>query len=299
VNLQFALGKAFEGQEDFDAAFHHYSTGNKLQRSMLDYSDAEREVTAQHIMTVFDRELLDQSTDTGCQSDAPIFVLGMPRSGTTLTEQILASHSAVEAGGELKTLRSLASGVGFPMAFLATDSVDLKAAGEAYLAATGLSDKGRFTDKMPENYLLIGLIRLILPNARIINCRRTPADTCISCYCIKFGAGSILYSYDLQEIGLEYRRYQRVMEHWEDVMPGAIYNLNYEDLINDQEGETRRLLDYCDLPFESACLQFSKTKRIVDTASASQVRKGLYRTSAGRWKQYEKHIEPLLAVLDE
>jgi tetratricopeptide (TPR) repeat protein len=298
VNLHFALGKVFDGQQEFDTAFHHFSTGNRLQRSVLDYSDAEREVTAQHIMTVIDRELLGQSAGEGCPSDAPIFVLGMPRSGTTLTEQILASHSAVEAGGELKMLRILATSIDFPMIFLHPDSVDLRAAGEAYLAATGLSQNGRFTDKMPENYLLIGLIRLILPEARIINCRRTAADTCLSCYCINFGKGNLLYSYDLEELGMEYQRYQRVMAHWENMMPGTIYNLDYENLIDDQEGETRRLLDYCGLPFEEACLQFSKTKRIVDTASASQVRKDLYSTSAGRWKQYETHLEPLLTVLD-
>lgn len=297
INLQFALAKALEDQKDFDAAFRHLNAGNQLQRSLLTYDDAERDATVRQIMAVFDRKLLAQNAGGGCPSDAPIFVLGMPRSGTTLIEQILASHSAVEAGGELSTLRGLAAGSGFPEAFAHADPGDLRAAGETYLAETGLSQSKRFTDKLPENFLRIGLIRLILPQARIIHCRRDPVDTCLSCFCQKFGEGSQPFSYDLRELGLEYRRYERVMEHWEKVAPGTVYEVRYEDLIDDQEGETRRLLAYCDLPFEDACLRFFETTRIVETASASQVRQRLYRSAAGRWKRYEAHLEPLLAVL--
>jgi tetratricopeptide (TPR) repeat protein len=299
VNIHFALAKALESQQDFDTAFDHFNAANRLRRSIINYDDGDRESTVRRIMSVFDRELLQRAVDSGNESDAPIFILGMPRSGTTLVEQILASHSEVEAGGELDTLYQIATSTGYPEAFSQMPLEELRSIGASYILNCGFSATRHFTDKMPENFLYIGLIKLILPRAKIIHCRRTPADTCLSCYSQKFGSGNLLYSYDLQELGLEYRRYQRIMAHWEKVMPGTTYNLDYEDLINDQEGETRRMLDYCGLPFEEACLQFSKTKRIVDTASASQVRKGLYSTSVGRWKQYEKYLEPLLAVLDE
>jgi Flp pilus assembly protein TadD len=297
INLHFALGKALETQKDFDAAFHHWSAGGRLQRSILKYDDAVREAAAQRIMAVFNRQFLERNAGGGCPSSAPIFVLGMPRSGTTLIEQILASPSAVEAGGELGTLQRLAAGSGFPDAFADADPEGLRALGEAYIAETGLSLSERFTDKLPENFLRIGLIHLILPNARIVHCRRDPVDTCLSCYCQKFRGVSQPYSYDLHELGLEYRRYERLMEHWGKMSPGTVHEIRYEELIDDQEGETRRLLAYCDLPFEDACLRFFETARVVETASANQVRQNLYRTATGRWKQYEAHLEPLLAVL--
>ncbi len=297
IDLHFALATVFENQEDYDQAFGHWQTGNRLKRATIDYDDAIREAAVQNIMAVFNEELPDHDEDRSCASDAPIFVLGMPRSGTTLVEQILASHSQVEAGGESASLRRLARQEHYPAAFANPEAVDLKALGESYLTTAQFLDSPRFTDKMPDNFLRIGLIRLALPKARIIHCKRDPIDTCLSCYRRLFARGSQGYSYDLRELGLEYLRYARLMAHWQKVAPGAVHELQYEDLIADQEGETRRLLAFCGLPFEDACLRFHETERTVETASANQVRQKIYRSSVARWKHYEKHLGPLLEVL--
>ncbi len=297
IDLHFALAAVFENQEDFDQAFGHWEAGNRLKRSMISYDDAVREAAIQNIMDVFNEELPARDADLGCTSDAPIFVLGMPRSGTTLVEQILASHSQVQAGGELTLLRRLARQARYPEAFAAPEPVDLKGLGESYLAAAQPLGSPHFTDKMPDNFLRIGLIRLALPNARIIHCRRDPVDTCLSCFRRLFARGGQGFAYDLRELGLEYLRYARLMAHWRTVAPGAIHELQYEDLIADQAGETRRLLAFCGLPFEDACLRFHETEGTVETASANQVRQKIYRSAAKRWRHYEKHLGPLLEVL--
>jgi tetratricopeptide (TPR) repeat protein len=297
IDLHFALATVFENQEDYDRAFGHWKVGNRLKRSSIDYDDAAREAAIQNIMDVFNEELLGRYAGQGSDSEAPIFVLGMPRSGTTLVEQILASHSQVEAGGELTVLRRLARQARYPEAFANSEPVNLKGLGESYLAAARPLGGPHFTDKTPENFLHIGLIRLALPNARIIHCRRDPVDTCLSCYRCLFVRGRQGFAYDLRELGLEYLRYARLMAHWRMVAPGNIHELQYEDLIADQEGETRRLLAFCGLPFEDACLRFDETERMVETASAYQVRQKIYRGAAERWKHYEKHLGPLLEVL--
>ena len=297
IDLHFSLAAVFEHQEDYDQAFAHWEAGNSLKRSMIDYDDAAREAAIQNIMDVFSEELPGRYADRGCASDAPIFVLGMPRSGTTLVEQILASHSQVEAGGELATLRRLARLAGYPEAFADPETADLRRFGENYLAAARPVGGPRFTDKMPDNFLRIGLIRLAFPNARIIHCGRDPVDTCLSCYRRLFVRGRQGFSYDLRELGLEYLRYARLMAHWRMVVPGAMHELRYEDLIADQEGETRRLLSFCGLAFEDACLRYHETERTVETASANQVRQKIYRSAAGRWRHYEKHLGPLLEIL--
>ena len=221
----------------------------------------------------------------------------MPRSGTTLVEQILASHSQVEAGGELTSLRRLARQAGYPEAFADPDLPSLRRFGESYLAAARPVGGPHFTDKMPDNFLRIGLIRLALPNARIIHCRRDPIDICLSCYRILFIRDAQKFSYDLHELGLEYLRYARLMAHWRMVAPDAMHVVQYEDLIADQEGEIRRLLNFCGLAFEDACLRFHETERTVKTASAEQVRQKIYRGAVERWRHYEKHLGPLLELL--
>jgi len=180
--------------------------------------------------------------------------------------------------------------------YVFTAAVVLSMAGIRRLVGLGTAGP-HFTDKTPENFLRIGLIRLALPNARIIHCGRDPVDTCLSCYRRLFVRGRQGFAYDLRELGLEYLRYARLMAHWRMVAPGAIHELQYEDLVADQEGETRRLLAFCGLPFEDACLRFHETERTVETASANQVRQKIYRSAAQRWRHYEKHLGPLLEVL--
>ncbi len=297
IDLHFALAAVFENREDYDRAFGHWQAGNRMKRSTIDYDDAAREAAFQRIMDVFSQELPSRYADRGCATDAPIFVLGMPRSGTTLVEQILASHSQVEAGGELTSLRRLARQAGYPEAFSGPDLPGLRGFGESYLAAARPKGGPHFTDKMPDNFLRIGLIRLALPNARIVHCRRDPVDICLSCYRTLFLRGAQGFSYDLREMALEYLRYDRLMAHWRMVAPSAMYELQYKDLIADQEGETRRLLNFCGLAFEDACLRFHETERTVETASANQVRQKIFRGAAGRWRHYEKNLGPLLEVL--
>jgi hypothetical protein len=298
IDLHFAAAKVLEDNADYDGAFENWQAGNTLKNSMLGWEDAGREDHAGRILATFDKDLLVRHAGHGVSSDAPIFVLGMPRSGTTLVEQILVSHSEVDAGGELPALLRLAKDIGYPEKLGELNSEALAELGERYLNDARPGDRPRFTDKMPGNFLRIGLIRLILPNARIIHCRRDPVDTCLSCYRTNFRGGSQGYSYDLGNLGLEYRRYQRVMDHWMALMPDAIHELRYEDLIADKDGEIRRLLNFCGLDFEEACLKFHETDRPVETASAGQVRQEIYGTSVQRWKKYEKHLQPLLEALE-
>jgi len=298
IDLHFALAKVLEEDNDYDDAFNHWQAGNKLKNSALKWKDAGREVRVRRIMAVFDKDLLTRHRGGGSPSSAPIFVLGMPRSGTTLVEQILVSHSRVDAGGEMLVLPRLASEVGYPENCAQLNSEALKGLGERYLTEARPGNRSHFTDKLPDNYLRIGLIRLILPNAIIIHCRRDPVDTCLSCYRMHFGGNTQGFSYDLRNLGLEYRRYRGIMDHWQALTPDAIHEVCYEDLIADKDREIRRLLDFCELSFEEGCLQFHKTDRPVETASASQVRREIYGTAVERWKKYEKHLKPLLQVID-
>lgn len=298
MDLHFAMAKALEDQADYDAAFDHWQTGNRLKRSTLSYDDAVQEAEADRIIAVFDEELLSRHSGRGSPSDAPIFILGMPRSGTTLVEQILASHSQVTAGGELTALRRLAHETDYPQAIAGYGAAELAGLGVAYLNRARPADSRHFTDKLPDNFYRIGLIRVILPNARIVHCRRDPVDTCLACYRRHFTRGNLGFAYDLRELGLAYNRYLRLMDHWRTVAPGAFHELHYEDMIADQEGETRRLLEFCGLPFEDACLRFHETERTVQTASADQVRQKIYDSAVKRWKHYERHLAPLLEILN-
>jgi hypothetical protein len=242
----------------------------------------------------------------GNLSDLPIFVLGMPRSGTTLVEQIIASHPDVHGAGELLDLQSITRRVvsgtgGFPGNILALDSVAMNKWADDYVAGLRKHspDARYITDKMPNNFWFVGLIHLMLPNARIIHVKRNPVDTCLSCF-TKLFSGTLNQTYDLSELGRYYVDYSRLMDHWRKVLPaGAFLDVQYEDVIADQETEARRMIDFCGLDWNDACIDFYKNKRSVGTASVTQVRRPIYKSSVERWRHYEKFLGPLLDTLGD
>jgi tetratricopeptide (TPR) repeat protein len=298
--IHFALGKALEDTGSHARSFEHLIRGNRLKRSRIDYDEPGVVELFRRIGAAFDSSVFRRPAEGGDPSQVPIFIVGMPRSGTTLIEQILASHPRVHGAGELQDLATCQP-FGFPECVELLDSASLKRIGQSYLSRLpALPDgKTRLVDKLPDNFLRIGLIRLILPNARIIHSVRNPIDTCVSCYSKLFTAGQN-FSYDMAELGRYYRRYRDLMTHWQSVLPTeAMLEVVYEDVVDDLEGQARRLIDYCGLPWDDACLSFHKTRRAVKTASATQVRKPLFRSSLQRWRRYEARLGPLLHALGE
>ena len=257
----------------------------------------------QRLIGTFGSKLFEREQTTGASSRAPIFIIGMPRSGTTLIEQILSSHPHIQAFGEMLHMDEAISSafstkqvpLSYPDSLATLKAKDLGDVGHDYLSrvpelATG---KTRFTDKLPANFLNIGLIHLTLPNARIIHVDRDPLDTCVSCFSKLFRRGQE-FTYELGELGRYYRRYYELMAHWRSVLPeNAILDVTYENLIEDVEGQSRRLIEYCGLEWDDRCLRFYETQRAIDTASAVQVRKPAYRGSIGRWRRYASYIAPL------
>lgn len=304
LELWFALGRASESIRDHDRAFQFYARGGKLKRTSLDYDVADDEALVDRIIKVFTPELFADHEGQGCPSDVPVFIVGMPRSGTSMTEQILASHSQVFGAGELTNMGMTAHLVDqpdsstYPETISTLDGTELRALGDAYLNVLTARAPGcdRVIDKLPANFLFAGFIRLILPQAKVIHCIRNPLDTCLSCHNLLFGVGQ-MYSYDLSELGRYYRAYRRLMDHFHQVLPGWILDVHYENVIENQERETRRLLDFLNLPWEDACLEFHETNRAIQTASATQVRKPLYKSSVARWKHYAEHLDPLRIAL--
>ncbi len=304
--LCFALAMAYEDKGDYERAFQHFEKGNRLKRSSIQYNIGDDENVAERVIKVFNKVFVDLYAEHGCSSDEPIFVLGMPRSGTSLIEQILASHSHVFGAGELEEFGSFASGMrqtsnvgqGFPEAARNLGPKALRRFGDSYLTSLRrrAPEARRFTDKLPGNYLYIGLIRMVFPNARIIHSVRDPVDTCLACYRMFFQR-EMNFAYDLADLGRFYRVYARLMRHWRAISPGRILDIRYEDMVADQERQTRRLLEFCGLPWEDGCLSFHKTERPVLTASASQVRQPIYKSAVNRWKRYEGHLAPLLKAL--
>lgn len=311
--LDFALAKAFDDLGRHDRAFERLASANRLKRASLDYDVARDEALADRIIGAFDKPFLDAQGSPGLSDDKPIFIIGMPRSGTTLVEQVLASHSQIVGAGELNHFRDVVmgfggagpgvkglgtSGLGFPEGVRDLTGGDFQKLGKAYSGLLGqqAADARRVTDKMPRNFFFAGLIALTLPDARIIHCTRHPVATCFSCYRIHFPEGQ-KFAYDLGELGRYYRLYDRLMEHWRAVLPGRIFDLSYEDLVAEPEARMRALLEFAGLDWEDACLEFHKTGRQVRTASAQQVRRPLYRTAVERWKRYEKHLGPLIDAL--
>jgi tetratricopeptide (TPR) repeat protein len=298
-SIQFALAKAFEDCGDYARAFEHMRKGNDLKRRQIDYDEPGAGKIFERIRTVFNSSLFDRFQGEGDPSPVPIFVLGMPRSGSTLIEQMLASHPAIHGAGELEDLKVAVSGLS--ERDTALDGATLRRIAQSYLARLpAIADgKVRIVDKMPANFLNIGLIRLILPNARIIHTVRNPIDTCVSCYSKLFASGQD-FSYDLAELGRYYRGYAELMTYWRSVLPpGAILDVSYEDVVDDFEGQARRLIDYCGLPWDDRCLSFYKNSRPVNTASGVQVRKPVFRSSLQRWRSYESDLGPLLSALGD
>jgi tetratricopeptide (TPR) repeat protein len=300
ATLHFGLGKAFLDFDDSEQAFRHYDEGNRLKRSTFAYDADANERWMASIAEVFSPGLLEAKAMHGARSDLPIFVAGMPRSGTTLVEQILASHPSVHAAGELKRLSTLVDGIaGFPASTPSLTVAQLTALGEAYLAFVRPMAAGRrhVVDKMPSNFLHVGLIRLILPDARIIHCRRDPVDTCLSCY-TKLFAGDQPFAYEQTELGGFHRVYQALMAHWRAILPASHFlEVDYEAVLDDLEREARRMLDFLGLPWNERVLRFHETERPVRTASVNQVRQPIYRTSVGRWRKHAAHLQPLLSAL--
>jgi tetratricopeptide (TPR) repeat protein len=307
--FHFALAKALEDTGDHLRAFEHLLQANALKRRQVDYDETEVLKLFQRIATVFDRSIFDRFQGEGDPSSVPVFVLGMPRSGSTLIEQILASHPQIHGAGELAALEMAAGSVfnasdlplPYPECIPALPSDALRRLGQSYLTRLpALAEgKARVVDKMPYNFLRIGLIRLILPNARIIHTLRRPIDTCVSCFSKLFTVGPY-FGYDLAELGRYYRAYSHLMTHWRSVLPaGAMLEVSYEAVVDDLEGQARRLIDYCGLPWDARCISFHKTSRPVKTSSAAQVRKPLYRTSLDRWRQYETGLAPCLQELGD
>ncbi|HZW59638.1 MAG TPA: sulfotransferase [Woeseiaceae bacterium] len=305
IHFHFAVGKALEDRGEFDAAFRHYADGNRLQRARVDYDPDDMTRHVQRCKTLLTREFFAARRDRGAAADDPIFVVGLPRSGSTLVEQILASHSAVEGTMELphvigmaKSLseRAPANGAGRYPELLADLGADAcSELGRSYIAQISVQRKmgtAHFIDKMPNNFAHIGLIQLMLPRARIIDVRRQPMACGLSLFRHLFAHGQY-FSYSLPDIGRYYRDYVDLMEHFELALPGRVYRLHYEDLVEHTECEVRRLLAYCGLPFEQSCLEFHRNRRAVSTPSSEQVRRPVFRDGLVQWRHFESWLEPL------
>jgi tetratricopeptide (TPR) repeat protein len=311
IYLSFALGKAFEDSQEYSTSFAHYQRGNQLKRAQLGYQrdSFEREVDAQ--IAEVTPDLFTRARSAGCDARDPIFILGMPRAGSTLLEQILASHSQIDGTRELPNILSLAQRLrrqtlasgeppGYPQVLRELDSTSLKQMGRDFIDQTRVhrGEAPFFIDKMPNNFRHIGLIKLILPRARIIDARREAMACCFSNFKQLFAEGQE-FSYDLHDLGHYYRQYERLMDHWNQVIPGAVYRLQHEALLEDFEGELRKLLDYLELPFEDQCLRFFETDRPVRTPSSEQVRQPLFRDAIEQWHNYAPWLESLKSALED
>lgn len=301
AELGFVLGKVFEDLKEYDKAFSVIFEANCLKRGSFEYSIRNDYDFFERIKKTFSSDFFGARRDSGNQEGTPIFILGMPRSGTTLVEQILASHPLVFGAGEVTILINLTNDIctgeataAYPecMSDLGRD-VFVRMGSDYLRKIREYSRDAKFiTDKMPHNFLRVGLIKTILPNAKVIHCVRDPMDTCFSIYKRDF-TRMHKYAYDMAELGRYYNLYRDLMAHWEKVLPGFMYTLRYEELVTGQQTQTKSLLDFCGLPWDDACLSFFKKERKVNTASLAQVRQPIYRDSVELWKRYEKHLEPL------
>lgn len=302
INLHFALGKAYDDCGDSMRAFRHYQEANQLKRRQIAYDEPATLAMIDRTRRAFDADLVTRLGGRGDPSAMPIFILGMPRSGSTLIEQILASHRSVHGGDERTDFPDLLGRIGYPEPIASLSAEGFRTLGAAYaerlraLAPAAL----RVTDKLPGNFLYAGAIHLALPQARIIHSRRHAADTCFSCFTKLFRDDQQAFSYDLGELGRYYRAYAGLMAHWRALLPASVFlEVDYEELIEDTAGQTRRLLAHCGLDWDPACLDFHRTRREVRTSSAAQVRRPIYRGSVGRWHRYGAQLDPLLRALEE
>lgn len=311
ISLRFALGSLCDDAGRYEQAFAHYQAGNALKRAELArasqrFDAAAHERLVDRLIAVFDRSFFAARRDFGAASELPVFIVGMPRSGTTLVEQILASHSRVFGAGELddigRIVAELPAKIGADRPY--PDGIDRLAPataadiGDAHLERLRAlaPEASRVTDKMPGNFLHLGVIALLLPGARIVHCRRHPLDTCLSCYFQNFSR-TLAFAYDLADLGGYYRHYERLMAHWREVLPLPIFEVSYQDLVAEQERVSRDLVGFCGLEWEPACLRFHETERAVRTASLSQVRRPIYRSSLDRWHKYDAWLATLRDAL--
>ncbi|HLZ97230.1 MAG TPA: sulfotransferase [Steroidobacteraceae bacterium] len=309
-HLCFALGKAYEDREVYDRSYGFYERGNALKRAESRYRAELLEQNTANQKRICTREFFEERAGYGAPGREPIFILGMPRAGSTLLEQILASHSRVEGTQELSNVpRAVLDLQGcnpdlnnprYPGCLAAMPNGEVRALGEKYLADTQIYRTGKphFIDKMPNNFRHIGLIHLMLPNARIIDARREPMACCFGNLKQLYARGQE-FAYSVEDIARYYRTYLELMEHWDAVLPGRVLRVYHEDVVDDLEGSVRRLLDFCELPFEQACLEFHRTERSVKTASSEQVRQPIFREGLDQWRHYEPWLAPLREALGD
>jgi len=301
ANMYFALGKAYEDMHEYAKAWEHYTQGNALNRTLVDYDPVDNELVNQSQKEVFTKEFVDSHRGQGCQSPDPIFIVGLPRTGSTLIEQILASHSKVEGTAELPNINAIAMGtmkyradrLKYPQTAQTFKGKDWESFGKEYLKQVAhhrVEGCEYFIDKLPNNFVHIGWIKLTMPNAKIINTRRFPVDSCLGVYKQLFASGQN-FSYDQFELAEYYRGYIDLMDHWHSVFPGEILDVHYEQTVNDLEGQVRRILDFCGLEFEPSCLNFHENKRAVKTASSEQVRQPIYRSALSLSQKYGEVLD--------
>ncbi|MGO9802912.1 MAG: sulfotransferase [Steroidobacteraceae bacterium] len=309
AQLNFALGKAFEQRRRYAQAFAHYARGAQLRRREAPFDVGQFERRSARIRDFFNARFFAAHRGSGDSSRAPIFIVGLPRSGSTLVEQILASHSAVEGTMELLNVLNIVREFddlspgrnGYPETVGGASAEGFAELGRRYLEQTApllRLGRERFTDKLPNNFSHIGLIHAILPNATVIDVRRHPMDACFSTFKQYFAEGQN-FSYDLEDLGRYYRCYLALMDHWDAVLPGKVLHARYEELVRSPEAGIRRLLEHCGLPFEPGCLAFHETQRAVRTASAEQVRQPIYTSAVGYWRHFEAELEPLRGALGD
>jgi predicted Zn-dependent protease len=308
-HFHFALGKACEDAQDYAHSYDHYAEGNRLRRATLRYDAAETTKSVQRSKALFTPDFFARRVGCGAQAPDPIFIVGLPRAGSTLVEQILSSHSAVEGTMELPDVVGIVAELAgrkkwtessrYPEILDELDADALRVLGERYLRQTRIqrkSDAPFFIDKLPNNWAHVGLIHLMLPNARIIDARRHPLSCCFSAFKQHFARGQA-FTYSLEDVGLYYRDYVELMAHFDTVLPGRVHRVIYEQMVGETEMEVRRLLAYCGLPFEDSCLRFHENARPVRTASSEQVRQPIYRDSVDQWRNYDTWLQPLREAL--
>ncbi|MEL7185774.1 MAG: sulfotransferase [Pseudomonadota bacterium] len=309
AQICFALGKAYEDRDDYELSMQFYARGNAVKKAATYHDQDQLALRVESQIEICTREFLESKKGLGCDAADPIFIVGLPRAGSTLLEQILSSHSAVDGTMELHNILNLAKRLRgrtptedgkprYPKILTELEDDYFKGFGEQFINDTRAyrGDAPFFIDKMPNNFFHVGLIRLILPNAKIIDARRHPMAGCFSGYKQLFGEGQE-FSYDLRDIGNYYRRYVELMDHWDEVLPGFVLRVQYEDVVDDLESEVHRILDFCELSFEDACVDFYKTKRSIRTPSAEQVRQPIYKSGLEQWRNYEPWLEPLKEAL--
>lgn len=302
IQMHFALAKALESNNQFEDSFNHYKEGNWLQRKQIKYNSEEYKLSIDDVITFFKSNKDIFKSRANIKNDDPIFILGLPRSGSTLIEQILSSHSLIDGTQELPNIMAISRDIklidpnnGYPNNLMDIDTSSFNDFGQKYIDETrwARSSKPFFIDKMPNNFVHIGLIKLILPNAKIIDARRNPMDACFSCFKQYFAKGQH-FTYDLDDIARYYKDYLRLMDFWNELFPGEIFTINYEDIINNPNKKIRELLNFCNVEFENSCLDFHKSKRPVKTASSEQVRQPMYKTGLDYWKNYRNNLDILI-----